>query len=95
MQTLRDMSGYDSNLLSRSFVLLGRISLPRPDNMQRASPSGNAQFAFFLLEYRRRGTKMPLWVDAVCIDQSNTSERTYQVRMMDRIYSEAECVVVW
>ncbi|KAK7178548.1 heterokaryon incompatibility protein [Paraphaeosphaeria sporulosa] len=38
---------------------------------------------------------MPLWVDAVCIDQSNTSERTYQVRMLDRIYSEAECVVVW
>lgn len=38
---------------------------------------------------------MPLWVDAVCINQSNVSERTSQVRMMDKIYTEAECVVVW
>lgn len=48
-----------------------------------------------LLEYRRRGITTPLWVDAVCINQSNISERTSQVRMMDRIYTEAECVVVW
>jgi starch phosphorylase len=48
-----------------------------------------------LLEYRRRGTSIPLWVDAICINQSNISERTSQVRMMNQIYSEAECVVVW
>lgn len=49
----------------------------------------------FLLEYRHRGTNIPLWVDAICIDQSNNSERTSQVRMMDQIYSRADCVVVW
>lgn len=48
-----------------------------------------------LFEYRRRETGIPLWVDAICIDQSNITERTSQVRMMDQIYSEAECVVVW
>lgn len=48
-----------------------------------------------LLEYRRRGTNKPLWVDAVCIDQSSASERTAQVRMMQNIYSSAACVVVW
>ncbi|KAF9701330.1 hypothetical protein EKO04_000445 [Ascochyta lentis] len=49
----------------------------------------------FLLEYRSRATNMPIWVDAICINQGNTSERTSQVRMMKQIYSEAKCVVVW
>lgn len=48
-----------------------------------------------LLEYRRRGINTPLWVDAVCIDQSNVTERTSQVRMMQTIYSQAARVVVW
>jgi hypothetical protein len=48
-----------------------------------------------LLEYRRRGVNVPLWVDAVCINQSNVAERTSQVRMMQTIYSNAARVVVW
>lgn len=35
------------------------------------------------------------WIDAICIDQSNTKERTHQVRMMDQIYADAESVIVW
>ena len=48
-----------------------------------------------MLEYRRRGVIIPLWVDAVCINQTNISERTTQVRMMRTIYSRAACVLVW
>ncbi|KAH7010715.1 heterokaryon incompatibility protein-domain-containing protein [Macrophomina phaseolina] len=36
-----------------------------------------------------------LWVDAVCIDQGNETERNAQVRMMDDIYSNAKRVVTW
>lgn len=36
-----------------------------------------------------------LWVDRVCIDQSNVLERTEQVRLMGKIYSEAQLVLVW
>ena len=36
-----------------------------------------------------------LWVDRVCIDQSNVLERTEQVRLMGKIYSKARLVVVW
>ena len=36
-----------------------------------------------------------LWVDRVCIDQSNVLERTEQVRLMGTIYSKARLVVVW
>ena len=36
-----------------------------------------------------------LWVDRVCIDQSNVLERTEQVRLMGKIYSDARLVLVW
>lgn len=49
----------------------------------------------FLCERRRRGSDMPLWVDAICIDQQKNEERTHQVRMMKEIYEKAERVVIW
>lgn len=36
-----------------------------------------------------------LWVDAICIDQSNVSERNHQVQLMKQIYSSAERVLVY
>jgi hypothetical protein len=48
-----------------------------------------------LLESRRRGITSLLWVDALCINQADTEERTRQVRMMTEIYSKAQRVIVW
>jgi hypothetical protein len=39
--------------------------------------------------------KGPFWIDAICIDQSNTKEKTSQVRLMKGIYSRAELVLAW
>ena len=36
-----------------------------------------------------------LWIDAVCIDQSNIEEQNRQVLLMKAIYSNAEAVHVW
>jgi hypothetical protein len=36
-----------------------------------------------------------LWADAICIDQSNTEEKTHQVRIMPIIYERAACVMSW
>jgi Heterokaryon incompatibility protein (HET) len=36
-----------------------------------------------------------LWIDAICINQSNISERNHQVGMMGGIYEQAECVLAW
>ena len=36
-----------------------------------------------------------LWIDALCIDQSNLQEKGHQVAYMGRIYCEASCVIVW
>ncbi|KAF2822451.1 HET-domain-containing protein [Ophiobolus disseminans] len=35
------------------------------------------------------------WIDALCIDQTNTAERNHQVAQMGRIFSGAACVYVW
>jgi hypothetical protein len=48
-----------------------------------------------LYEYRRRARSMPIWVDALCINQSNNEERACQVRMMQTIYKQAEEVIIW
>ena len=48
------------------------------------------------LRYLRHPTQTRcLWVDAICIDQSNTQERTHQVRRMRDIYAGASRVLVW
>jgi hypothetical protein len=49
---------------------------------------------------RQRGETDPhskdwLWIDAICIDRRNSSERTHQVSLMADIYGKASCVLVW
>jgi hypothetical protein len=39
--------------------------------------------------------KRVLWVDAICIDQQNVSERNHQVSQMGEIYRNAQRVVIW
>ena len=38
---------------------------------------------------------MGYWIDALCIDQKNTSERNHQVAQMGSIFSQAEYVHLW
>lgn len=48
-----------------------------------------------LRHLRRRDCDRRLWVDAVCIDQTNDAERAGQVALMGEIFSFARRVVVW
>ncbi|KAE8452941.1 hypothetical protein EG329_012128 [Mollisiaceae sp. DMI_Dod_QoI] len=36
-----------------------------------------------------------LWVDAICINQQDPIERTWQVQMMNHVYAKASRVIVW
>jgi hypothetical protein len=36
-----------------------------------------------------------LWIDAVCINQGDVSERSWQVAMMGKVYSTATQVLIW
>jgi hypothetical protein len=38
---------------------------------------------------------VPMWIDAICINQKDRHERNHQVRMMSVIYEEAARVRVW
>ncbi|KAI1642464.1 heterokaryon incompatibility protein-domain-containing protein [Daldinia loculata] len=52
--------------------------------------------AFDMLhDLRLREKPRIIWIDAICIDQSNIEERSFQVSFMDDIYRRAHKVVVW
>lgn len=36
-----------------------------------------------------------LWIDAICINQENISERNHQVHQMSHIHESSEFAVVW
>ena len=51
---------------------------------------------YHALDHIRSETEVRvMWIDALCIDQTNISERNQQVRLMRRIYSLAAEVLVW
>lgn len=41
------------------------------------------------------GKPFVMWIDAICVDQNNISERNQQVQLMSDIYSNASRVCVW
>lgn len=51
--------------------------------------------AVALRRLRLRGGPRVLWVDAICINQTNIGERSHQVSMMRDIYSRAESVAIF
>lgn len=45
--------------------------------------------------FRLKDAVRGLWIDAICINQSNVGERTQQVAMMAKVYAGAESVLIW
>src|SRR6266536_764396 len=48
-----------------------------------------------LRHLRLKDIARTMWVDAICIDQSNIDERGHQVALMTKIYSLAKCDLLW
>jgi hypothetical protein len=48
-----------------------------------------------LRHLRTHNDPLVIWIDAICIDQSNIPERNSQVSIMDDIYRGAEEVCIW
>lgn len=44
---------------------------------------------------RRSSTSRLLWIDAICINQTDLQERSHQVSIMKQIYSRAALVISW
>lgn len=62
----------------------GCYTLAVTQNLAEALP-------YLRLEDRSR----TLWIDAICVNQSNMAERTSQVKRMADIYSKATLVTIW
>jgi hypothetical protein len=54
----------------------------------------NCEAALLKLRFRKKKVRL-LWVDAICIDQTNIEERNQQVKLMGDIYSSAETTIAW
>ena len=65
-------------------ILCGQISLPVTDNCYSA-----------LVHLRRKFGKLTIWIDAICINQSDDAEKAHQISLMKDIYPAAEQVYVW
>jgi hypothetical protein len=62
-------------------------------NGQRLYITRNGEMA---MRYLRRPDKpIPIWIDALCINQSSIAERNHQVALMADIYRTARRVIIW
>lgn len=50
---------------------------------------------FALRSFQKRGDEGYLWVDAVCINQTDMEEKKFQIALMGQIYSLAERTLIW
>lgn len=48
-----------------------------------------------LVHLQHRSEERVLWIDAICINQSDISEKNSQISFMPFIYTRAKCVLVW
>lgn len=48
-----------------------------------------------LHDFRNQDEDRLLWIDSICIDQSSSYDKSIQVPRMDRVYSQAQMVLVW
>jgi Heterokaryon incompatibility protein (HET) len=77
--------------LSRTIFTISRHSTV--SSLRKTWITKNCETA--LRKFRDPKQKRPLWVDSVCIDQKNLSERNSQVKIMTDIYSGASRVLVY
>jgi hypothetical protein len=65
------------------------------------APGGNAELnvrlnvATAIRRLRLLDRKRTLWIDAICINQSDNQEKNVQVKRISQIYLHASTVIVW
>ena len=71
------------------------MRIHRPEKNEDYSLEIKPNLAAALRELRDEISVRILWIDAICINQSNPEERNQQVPMMADIYGQASRVCVW
>jgi hypothetical protein len=73
----------------------GNVNDTRQVEVEGSSSSITANLYTALKHLRLQDRERILWVDALCINQADLSERMHQVSRMSSIYGQASQVVVW
>ncbi|EHK48138.1 hypothetical protein TRIATDRAFT_24482, partial [Trichoderma atroviride IMI 206040] len=71
----------------------GASATPKNVTVDEQKLAITANLHLVLISLRRPDTDRILWIDAICIDQSNKRERSHQVAQMSDIYKQADCVL--
>lgn len=110
-RVLRIVGGGGSSPLTCSLEHYRLVSPPKyeavsycwgPDPPLRKIPSGDLR-GFPISEHlwralqrlRAQDKDRLVWIDALCIDQSNVDERNHQIALMRRIYTAALRTIIW
>lgn len=48
-----------------------------------------------LQNFRQPDEELRIWIDAICINQSDTKEKSHQIPLMEEIYRKASNVLIW
>jgi Heterokaryon incompatibility protein (HET) len=48
-----------------------------------------------IMELRPTSGERTIWIDSICIDQTNDQEKSWQVELMGDIYKQATQVYAW
>lgn len=70
----------------------GPVSPTYPIRVNRRKLQIRANLHAFLQGFATRGY---IWIDQICIDQSNPEEKNHQVRMMAQIYKDCDSMIIW
>jgi hypothetical protein len=97
------------NLLSKAWALAAELAVTKPWNVtsdfcldahpdvpgkfRRVEVPVNLEVALRYMREERR--PVALWIDALCINQTDEDEKQVQIQRMDWIYANAAPVVVW
>ncbi|OTA97989.1 hypothetical protein M426DRAFT_31926, partial [Hypoxylon sp. CI-4A] len=86
---------YDDGILEALSYVWGKDMAPEPITVDHKSFKVTKNLYGILPNLRRPDTTREIWVDAICINQTDTTEKTEQVKLMREIYTRAKSTVIW
>ncbi len=92
--SIRHTSLVDADFVALSYKWSSSAN-PKKPHLKQARLRVTKNLHSFLTAGRKKRATVSFWIDAICIDQDNISERSEQVKLMGRIYSSANEVWVW
>ncbi|OJI81988.1 hypothetical protein ASPTUDRAFT_151353 [Aspergillus tubingensis CBS 134.48] len=92
---LTSRSGADSHLYEALSYVWGSSTRSRTIKLNNCAFPVTENLYLALSRLRNRQLERTLWVDAICIDQSNRDEKAKQIPLMRTIYAQAQHVIVW